>query len=68
MQGVIHPFLFPFRGERGGSGFSIQSMFFWGFQCDDLGDRNLLTGSGAAQQPVTRVEQLEVHSAFYLFR
>lgn len=56
------------RGSTWGRDFSIQDMFFWGFQCDDLGDRSLLTGSGAAQQPVTRVDQLEVHSAFYLFR
>lgn len=67
IQGVNHPFLFPF-GENVGEAASVFSpCFFWGFQCDDLGDRSLLTGSGAAQQPVTRVEQLEVHSAFYLF-
>lgn len=61
------PFLFLF-GEREGRGLQYSVHVFRGFQCDDLGDRSLLTGSGAAQQPVTTVDQLGVHNATYLFR
>lgn len=68
--GVSDPFLFP-TGDHGramGRGLQYSVHVFQGVQCDNLGDRSLLTGSGAAQQPVTTVDQLGVHSAIHLFR
>lgn len=62
------PLSVPHQRARAGGGLQYSVHVFWGFQCDSLGDRSLLTGSGAAQQPVTIVYQLRVHNAIHLFR
>lgn len=39
---------------------------FWGFQCDGSPVTGASDGSGAAQQPVTTVDQLGVHGVLSL--
>lgn len=65
--GVSDPFRSP-PESTGGRGAAVFSTCFPGLPVDSLGDRSLLTGSGAAQQPVTIVHQLGVHNAIHLFR